>query len=76
MIQLEGLTDYQVEMLDHMWSLKTQQEFEDWLSLLTEEDFITAKCLSIMLAQEFLDKELDPQFKDAKLVLNKFALQR
>ena len=74
MIQIEGLTRYQVEMLDHMWSLKTQEEYEDWLSLLCEEDFIMAKTLTMLIAQEFLERDLDKTFKDARAVLEKFAL--
>lgn len=73
-IRLERLTLYQVEMLDHMWSLKTQQEYEDWLSLLDEEDFATAKSLSYMIALEFLEPEMDTNFTDAKTILQKFAL--
>lgn len=74
MIQIEGLTQYQVEMLDHMWSLKTQEEYEDWLSLLCEEDFIMARTLTMLISQEFLEREMDPQFKDARILLSKFAL--
>jgi hypothetical protein len=74
MIQIDGLTEYQVEMLDHMWSLKTQEEYEDWLSLLCEEDFLTARSLSILIALECLDKELDPNHALAKELLSKFAL--
>jgi hypothetical protein len=74
MIQLEGLTRYQVEMLDHMWTLKTQDEYDDWLSLLCEEDFILARTLTSLIAQEFMERDLDPKFKDAKAVLEKFAL--
>ena len=74
MIQIEGLTQYQVEMLDHMWSLKTQEEYEDWLSLLCEEDLLIARSLSILIALECLDKELDPNRTLAKELLSKFAL--
>ena len=74
MIQIDGLTEYQVEMLDHMWSLKTQEEYEDWLSLLCEEDLLTARSLAILIALECLDKELDPNHGLAKELLSKFAL--
>jgi len=74
MIQIEGLTQYQVEMLDHMWSLKTQEEYEDWLSLLCEEDLLIARSLAMLIALECLDKEMDPNYRLAKEVLNKFAL--
>jgi hypothetical protein len=74
MIQIEGLTQYQVEMLDHMWSLKTQEEYEDWLSLLCEEDLLTARSLAMLIALECLDKEMDPNHRLAKDVLKKFAL--
>jgi len=71
-IKLEGLTKYQVEMLDVMWMLKTQQEYEDWLSLLCEEDFIMAKCLASMIAQECMEDEVvQSDFKESSQVLAK-----
>jgi hypothetical protein len=74
MIQIEGLTRYQVEMLDHMWSLKTMEEYQDWLSLLCEEDYVIAVSLSNIVSQEALEHAIDPEFTDAKDVLKKFAL--
>ena len=73
MLYIEGLTQYQLEMLEHMWSLKTNEEFEDWLSLLCEEDYIMAKGLAQLVAYECLDeicaRKHYNSYKEAKEVL-------
>lgn len=78
MIQINNLTEYQVEMLDHMWSLDTEEEYFEWWNLLDEEDQRLADSLQQMVilasADQVLDK--DNEYKDAKDYLKKFALQR
>ena len=36
MIQINNLSQYEVEMLDHMWTLDTEEEFFEWYNLLDE----------------------------------------
>ena len=78
MIQINNLSPYEVEMLDHMWSLDTEEEYFEWWNLLDEEDQRLADSLQQMVilasADEVLEK--DKQYKDAKEYLKKFALQR
>jgi|APGre2960657373_1045057.scaffolds.fasta_scaffold10542_6 hypothetical protein len=78
MIQINNLSPYEVEMLDHMWSLDTEEEYFEWWNLLDEEDQRLADSLQQMVilasADEVLEK--DNQYKDAKEYLKKFALQR
>lgn len=75
MIRIENLTEYQVEMLDHMWSLDTEEEFFDWYNLLEEEDQKLADSLQQMIILASFDEMVEAtQFKDAKEVLKKFAL--
>lgn len=75
MIHIDGLTEYQREMLDHMWSLKTTEEYQDWLSLLCEEDYNTALGLAQLLAYACLDELLERHkyngFKETKQLLEK-----
>ena len=73
MIQIENLTEYQVEMLDHMWSLDSMEEYEEWYNLLDEEDQQLADSLQQMIILAEMDDLMDG-CKDAKEVLKKFAL--
>jgi uncharacterized protein YukE len=73
MIQINNLTEYQVEMLDHMWSLDSVEEFEEWYNLLDDEDQQLADSLQQMIILAEMD-DLIGDFKDAKEVLKKFAL--
>ena len=73
MIQIENLTEYQVEMLDHMWTLDSLEEFEEWYDLLDEEDQQLADSLQQMIILAEMDN-LMGDCKDAKQLLKKFAL--
>jgi hypothetical protein len=74
MIQIENLTEYQVEMLDHMWSLDSYQEYCEWFELLDKEDQQLAETLQRMVIMEEMEVLLG-KCVDAKKVLKKFALQ-
>ena len=73
MIKIENLTEYQVEMLDHMWSLDSMEEYEEWFDLLDEEDQQLADSLQQMIILAEMDN-LMGDCKDAKQLLKKFAL--
>ncbi len=76
MITINNLTPYQVEMLDHMWYLETEEEFFEWYNLLDKEDQILADGLQQMIILESMEEVLDNDYKDAKEALKKFVLQR
>ena len=73
MIQINNLTEYQVEMLDHMWSLDSVEEYEEWYNLLDEEDQQLADSLQQMIILAEMD-DLMGNCNDAKQLLKKFAL--
>ena len=73
MITIDNLTEYQVEMLDHMWSLDSMEEYEEWYNLLDDEDQQLADSLQQMIILAEMDNLLD-DCEDAKQILNKFAL--
>ena len=76
-IRIDGLTGYQVEMLDHMWSLDSEQEYFDWYNLLDEEDQNTADLLQRMIILATIDHavpERARQYPEAMAVLEKFML--
>jgi hypothetical protein len=76
-INIENLTEYQVEMLDIMWGMESQSEFESWYELLDKEDQVMADLLVRMIVIESVEQDVllgsDP-YKEANLVLSKFRL--
>ena len=73
MIRIDNLTEYQVEMLDHMWSLETYEEYSEWLDLLDKEDRQLAETLQQLIIMEQVEPML-VNCIEAKEVLSKFAL--
>jgi hypothetical protein len=76
-IHIDSLTQYQVEMLDHMWSLDSQDDFFTWYNLLDKEDQALADLLIRLIVIETVEQEAivrkDP-YKEANAVLRKFRL--
>lgn len=76
-IWIDGLTGYQVEMLDHMWSLETEREYLEWYSLLDDEDQHLADLLQRMIILATIDHAVPErvrQYPEAMAVLEKFIL--
>lgn len=76
-IELTGLTEEQVEMLDHMWSMETLAELEEWLELLDDRELAMAKGLQLLVIQETMEQILmeDPEIQKAtRDYLQKFRL--
>ncbi len=72
MININGLTQEQCDMLDVIWSFETKDEYFDWLENLDEEETTMAQGLMQLLALAILDEaqeELDDPYRDAKLVI-------
>jgi hypothetical protein len=75
MIQINGLTVYQVALLDEMWACDTWQDFEEFMEALDPEDRGEALRLQRMILLAELDEVVakDP-LKEAKEVLDRFRL--
>lgn len=76
-IHIDGLTGYQVQMLDHMWSLDSEREYLEWYHLLDEDDQDTADLLQRMIILAALDQTIPDsarQYPEAMSVLKKFML--
>jgi hypothetical protein len=75
MIEINGLTPYQVALLDEMWACDTWQDFEEFMEALDPEDRGEALRLQRMILLAELDAVVakDP-LKEAKAVLDKFRL--
>jgi hypothetical protein len=75
-ISINGLTDKQVAMLDIMWSLNSQEEFNDWVSGLEDEDCKLAEQLYWLLLIEIAESDTDEDYTEANEVLKAFMLKK
>jgi hypothetical protein len=75
MIQINGLTPYQVSLLDEMWACDTLEDFEEFMEALDPEDRGEALRLQRMILLAEMD-ELVAQMPltEANAVLDKFRL--
>jgi hypothetical protein len=75
MISINGLTPYQVSLLDEMWACDTIEDFEEFMEALDPEDRGEALRLQRMILLAELDEIVakDP-LKEANEVLDKFRL--
>lgn len=73
MIELHGLTQHQVELLDIIWNLDTKSEFDDFIDRLDDEDQKMCYTLSQLLSIEIMDMTLDDitEFPEADSVINR-----
>ena len=75
MIQINGLTPYQVSLLDEMWACDSIEAFEEFMEALDPEDRREALFLQRMVLLAEMDEVVakDP-LKEANAVLSKFRL--
>jgi hypothetical protein len=75
-MQIQGLTEEQVEMLDFMWSLDSMEEFEEWKATLDRRERLMADSLQKMVLMAALDDVLEEEtkFPEAKQLLKQFQL--
>jgi len=75
MIEINGLTPYQVSLLDEMWACDTWQDFEEFLEALDPEDRAEALRLQRMILLAEMDELVAKSpLKEANEVLDKFRL--
>ena len=75
MIEINGLTPYQVSLLDEMWACDTWQDFEEFMEALDPEDRGEALRLQRMILLAELDEVVARSpMKEANEVLDKFRL--
>ena len=73
-ISITGLTADQVEMLDFMWNLDTEEEFIDWFEALDDDDRQQASVLRELVLLENMEAHLAPFKEPANNYLRKFRL--
>jgi hypothetical protein len=74
MINITGLTQEQVEMLDIIWSFKTKDEYYDWLEYLDDDERAMSRGLMELLTLAILDEALESKkvnpYKEANQIIN------
>ena len=76
-MNIENLTEAQVEMCDIMWSFDTAEEYLAWYELLDSEDKRQADVLQRLIIQESMEEmltEIASQYSDVRDYLKKFML--
>lgn len=59
MVKIDGVTEHQRQMLDKMWSLDTQAEFDAWFETLSIADKHQAMALEELLIVGLIDSEVE-----------------
>lgn len=75
-MQIQGLTEEQVEMLDFMWTLDSMEEFDEWKAGLDRREQLMADSLQKMVLMAALDDVLEEEisFPEANQLLKAFRL--
>jgi hypothetical protein len=72
-IHIQGLTSEQVQILDMMWGIETEQDYKDWLGSITIEEAILAEQLKNLLVLALIDESVE-DYSTAKNYLKRFQL--
>jgi hypothetical protein len=76
-MQINGLTERQVELLDTMWAIEEFEELEAWMATLCRADRVEAENLQQLVILEAFEELLDEDgYPDAKRVIDKFRLTK
>ena len=71
-MQINGLTEHQVELLDTMWAIEEFTELEEWMATLSRADRIEAQRLQQLVILEAFEELLDKDgYPDANRVIDK-----
>jgi hypothetical protein len=71
-MQINGLTERQVELLDTMWAIEEFTELEEWMETLSRADRIEAQRLQQLVVLEAFEELLDKDgYPDANRVIDK-----
>ena len=69
-MQINGLTERQVELLDEMWEIQEFEDLELWMETLCSEDRQQAEALQRLVVLETFEELLDKgSYPDARRVL-------
>lgn len=74
MIQIENLSQDQVDMLDIMWSLDTTEDYFDWYNTLNVTEQKQADTLQRMIVLSEIDNLITEDLTESKHFLKGFML--
>ena len=76
-MQINGLTERQVELLDTMWAIEEFTELEEWMATLSRADRMEAQRLQQLVILEAFEELLDEDgYPEANMVIDKFRLTK
>jgi len=76
-MQINGLTERQVELLDTMWEIEEFDELEAWMQTLSRDDRMEAENLQRLVVLETFEELLDKDgYPDANRVIDQFRLTK
>jgi|694.fasta_scaffold47100_2 hypothetical protein len=73
-ITLDKLTPEQVEMLEILWSLDNEQDFEAWHETLDDNESRMCETLMTLVVLESWDEEITSNLTQAQTLLKQFTL--
>ena len=75
MIEINGLTKYQVALLDDMWACESYEDYEEFLASLPEDDRVEcARLERLVLLAELDDLVAEMPLNQVKKLLDKYRL--
>ena len=76
-MQINGLTEHQVELLDTMWAIEEFDDLEAWMATLSRADRIEAQRLQQLVILETFDELMaEDGYPDANRVIDQFRLTK
>jgi len=74
-IQIHGLNDKQVKMLDKLWTCDTTDEVLEWLNTLNKSDFQMAVTLQEMILDEMITMPAEEDVSGARKMLSDIGIK-
>jgi len=76
-MQINGLTERQVELLDTMWAIEEFTELDEWMATLCHADRMEAESLQRLVVLETFEELLAKDgYPDANRVIDQFRLTK
>jgi hypothetical protein len=76
-MQINGLTEHQVELLDTMWAIEEFTELEEWMATLSRADRMEAQRLQQLVILETFEELLaEDGYPEANQVIDRFRLTK
>ena len=76
-MQIDGLTERQVELLDTMWAIEEYDELEAWMATLCRADRVEAENLQRLVVLETFEELLEQnKYPEANMVIDRFRLTK